>query len=270
MSEATSPKRLSEQIADRVARQIMSGTFRAGDALLSEREMMIAFSVGRTTIREALQRLEQQGLIEIHHGRKARVRMNVMPRPQDLAAATLQMLGSDTEHFIRDLKEVRTALEIAMSERAAQIATQSDIARLRRALEDNRRAICDSDAYLRTDIAFHRTIASITGNAIFMEAAASILEWLAHFRKELVHVEGANLLSHDEHTAIADAIAAGDPAAAANAMRQHQLRSNALYARLLAQHPEASKAQKKLAKPIGQKSRRKPQWPEDRLRRSSR
>jgi len=47
-----------------------------------------------------------------------------------------------------------------------------------------------------------------------------------------VHVEGANLLSHDEHARIAHAIAARDPDRAAAAMETHQLRTHALYRRL--------------------------------------
>jgi DNA-binding FadR family transcriptional regulator len=97
------------------------------------------------------------------------------------------------------------------------------------ALAENQRAISDRARYLQTDIAFHRTIATMTGNAIFEAAAGVILEWLARFRVDCVHVEGANLLSYDEHAGIARAIAAGDPDAAAEAMTRHQQRSHALY-----------------------------------------
>ena len=69
----------------------------------------------------------------------------------------------------------------------------------------------------------------MTGNAIFEAATGVILEWLARFRVDCVHVEGANLLSYDEHAGIARAIAAHDPDAAAQAMARHQQRSHALY-----------------------------------------
>ena len=64
---------------------------------------------------------------------------------------------------------------------------------------------------------------------VFEAAAGVILEWLARFRVDCVHVEGANLLSYDEHAGIARAIAARDPDAAAEAMTRHQQRSHALY-----------------------------------------
>ncbi len=77
-----------------------------------------------------------------------------------------------------------------------------------------------------------------------------MLAWLARFRVDMVHVEGANLLSHDEHARIARAIAARDPEAAERAMSEHQRRSHALYRRLGATPTAPSRAQRAKAKPV--------------------
>ena len=116
-----------------------------------------------------------------------------------------------------------------MVRKASLVATQADLRRLDEALERNRRAIHSRDEFLASDIGFHTTIAAITNNRLFEAASAHILEWLARFRTDVVHVEGANLVSYDEHATIAAAIRARDPEQAAQAMSRHQMRTHAIY-----------------------------------------
>lgn len=271
MFEPVPARKLAQGVAEQIARAIAGGAYAAGDELLSEREMMRTFGVGRTTVREALLALEQQGIVDIRHGRRARVAAPRATALRNAIAARVERVMKQPERFVENLKETRLVLEVAMATRAAEVATDGDISKLMAALAANQRAISSSEAYLRTDIAFHRTIAAITGNAIFVEASATILEWLARYRREMVHVKGANLLSHDEHVAIANAIAARDPVAAAEAMRRHQQRSNSLYTHLLAQQRQAEDAAAdNAATPNEAKPRRKHRWSQNRLRRSAR
>ena len=66
-------RKISEEVAERLARTIASDTLPAGALLPSERELMAAFQVGRASIREALFALRKQGVIEIRNGERARV-----------------------------------------------------------------------------------------------------------------------------------------------------------------------------------------------------
>lgn len=236
MFEAVARRRLSHGIVGQIAAAIRDGRYLPGAALPSERELMGAFGVGRPAVREALLQLEIDGLIAIHHGRRARV---VDPSALHFARGIEAAVGRMTRRgdgFVEDVKEARLALEVAMARRAAEAASPEGIQTLMDALAENQRAISDRTLHLQTDIAFHRTIAALTGNAIFEAAAGVILEWLARFRVDCVHVEGANLLSYDEHARVARAIAARDPDAAAHAMTRHQQRSHTLY-RLLGGEP---------------------------------
>jgi len=61
-----------------------------------------------------------------------------------------------------------------------------------------------------------------------------MLDWLTKFRSELVTARGAERLTLDEHERIAEAIATGNPAAAAAAMTDHLSRANQLYSVLMA------------------------------------
>ena len=235
-------RKLFHGISHQIADAIRDGAYARGSELPSERDLMRSFAVGRPAVREALLILEAQGLISIQHGRRARVVNLPMQGIANWLELSAQRAGTDSSRFVEDLKEMRLALEVAMAARAAEVATGRDKAKLNAALEANRLAISSRGEYLQTDIAFHRAIAAITGNAIFDEMAAAILEWLARFRTETVHVIGANLLSHDEHVAIAKAIVARDPVRAAQAMRRHQLRTHALYGQLIAQHGAKKKS----------------------------
>lgn len=229
MFEAVVRRRLSHGIVGQIAAAIRGGHYPPGAALPSERELMGAFGVGRPAVREALLQLEADGLIAIHHGRRARVLdPSALHFARGIEAAVGRM-ASRGDRFVEDVKEARLALEVAMARRAAEIVSPAGVETLMDALAENQRAISDRTRYLETDIAFHRTIAALTGNAIFEAAAGVILEWLARFRVDCVHVEGANLLSYDEHARIAGAIVARDPEAAAQAMTRHQQRSHALY-----------------------------------------
>ncbi len=241
MFEAVPRRRLSQGVVGQIAAAIRSGEYPPGTALPSERALMSAFAVGRPAVREALLRLEAEGLIAIHHGRRARVvdpSASEFARGLEAAAARVTSRG---DRFVEDVKETRLVLEVAMARRAAEVAGPENVQILMAALAENQRAISDRNRYLETDIAFHRTIAAMTGNAIFEAAAGVILEWLARFRVDCVHVEGANLLSYDEHAGIAHAIAARDPDAAAQAMTRHQQRSHALYRLLGAESGQPSR-----------------------------
>ena len=229
MFHAITRTKVSERVARQLEAAIQSGQIKEGDELPSERELMAMFRVGRPTIREALLVLRTNGLVAIQHGRKARVRQAADTSIVRRAELRLTRAYAENDRSIEDIKEARLALELAMVRKAAAIATEADIGRLREALHRNRRAIHSRDDFLASDIAFHKTIASITGNRIFEEASALILEWLARFRTDAVHVEGANLVSYDEHSAIADGIAGHDPCQAAEAMTLHHLRTHALY-----------------------------------------
>jgi len=249
-------RKLYHEVLDRLMQRIHSGEIRPGDQLPAERELMDQYGVGRPAIREALVVLEARGMVDIRHGARARV-ADRPAAPTDLGEAARRLLGK-TAHAVEDIKEARLVLETAIARRAAERASDGDIARLKAALEDNRRAIPERDAYLRTDIAFHRTIASISGNAVFEAASEAMLAWLARFRVDMVHVEGANLLSHDEHARIAEAIARRDPDAAERAMTEHQMRSHALYRRLSAGQDSRTTKVKTTG---GRKS-----WPKERSR----
>ena len=97
------------------------------------------------------------------------------------------------------------------------------------ALEAHREAVRDQHKFLERDLEFHRTIASMTSNPIFVAVSQSMFEWMERFHVDQVRAPGAERLTIAEHTRIFKAIAARDPEAAALAMTRHLTRANKLY-----------------------------------------
>jgi DNA-binding FadR family transcriptional regulator len=228
-------RKLSHEIVDRLLARISSGAFAAGDPLPSERELTAQFGVGRPAVREAMQTLERMGLISISHGERARV---VAPTPQSI----IEQIGLAARHLLatspgtlEDLKQARLFFEVGMVRLAAEKATAEDVARLRKRLAEQKAAAkpgpdgLRKDLFLEKDMAFHREIASISGNSVLSAVSDSMLDWLATFHTGLLRVRGAEQLTLDEHAAILDRIAANDPAGAVEAMTRHLSRASDLY-----------------------------------------
>ena len=237
-------RKLREGVLEQLLATIESGACGAGAELPSERELMLLMGVGRPAVREAMMALEQRGLIVIAHGRRARVREPDILDASDLARritlATTQVLDRDAVS-VDELSEARHLFETTMVRLAAERATPAGIALLRRALEENRQAISSTEAYIVTDMALHRSIAALAGNSLCTAAGDAMFSWLPRFRVRMVHVEGANLLSYDEHARIVERIAARDSKGAVRAIEAHLTRSHSLYKRL-GSRPRASVA----------------------------
>lgn len=223
-------RKLHQEVLDRLMARIHAGEFAPGEQLPSERDLMETYGVGRPSIREALQQLERSGLVSISHGERARV---LLPTAQAMVGqmtdAARYLLSVDPQ-TIDHLKEARVLLEAGVARLAAERADEAGLAVLRERLEEHRQASLDD--FLARDIAFHRQIAVMSGNPVFPAAVEGMLAWLGTYYHSLVRAHGAETLTLQEHQRIYDAIAAGQPDEAAQAMSDHLNRASALYRRL--------------------------------------
>ena len=224
-----SRRKLADEVFDRLLRLIESGAVRPGEHLPSERELVAVYRVGRPAVREALQSLQQMGLISINHGERARVVAVTADTIFDQLRHTVRHLLSTSTGALEHLKQARLMFEQAMVRLAASGATAGDVQRLRDAHARMVTSTRGTKDFIQADMAFHETIASISGNPLFAAISKAMLDWLAHFSVPTVHQPGAEDLTASEHAAILDRIAAHDQAGAAEAMTRHLTRANELY-----------------------------------------
>jgi GntR family transcriptional regulator, sialic acid-inducible nan operon repressor len=223
-------RKLSHEVLDRLLPRIRSGEFPVGSLLPSERDIMASLGVGRPAVREALQTLERMGVVGIVHGEGARVLpLSANTVISQISDAAMHLLSGSSD-LLEQLKEARLQFEVAMIRTAAQRATPEQIEHLRALLEDHKSSLEDSQRFLVTDMAFHRGIAEISGNAIYKAVSQAMLEWLEQFHHEAVRAPGAEKTSLNEHIKMFKCIEAHDPDGAAKTLIAHLKRANKHYA----------------------------------------
>jgi DNA-binding GntR family transcriptional regulator len=182
---------------------IVSGRLQPNERLV-EADLTESLGAGRSAVRTAFARLAQEGLIEHTRNRGARVRM----------------IGEDEAI---EILEARTVLEALAARRAAERASEEDAATLRGLLAEMRTRLDDGDLLGASDhnARLHRALLDIAGHAIVDRLVGTLNSHLVRFQYRTILVPGRAERSFAEHTAIVDAVAAGDPDAAEGAMRTH-------------------------------------------------
>jgi DNA-binding FadR family transcriptional regulator len=223
------PRKLADDVQERLLRMIQGGKLDPGDLLPSERQLMQTLNVGRPAIREAMQSLHRMGLVDIRHGGRTRVAEPSLGRAIETMGETMHHILARSPTSLEHLKEARAIFEMEMARIAAKKRNLAAIERLQRILDRQTAAKLEPRQFLECDGEFHREIAAVSGNPILSAVAESIFSWLAEFHVDLVRFPGLEELTLAEHQAILDAIALRDPQLAAKAMNHHLMRVNGLY-----------------------------------------
>lgn len=222
-------RKLGHEVQERLLAEIRNGAFAVGTLLPSERELMQQFGVGRPAVREGLQALERMGLISILHGEGARVlALSADSVISTIADAAVHLLSANNG-LLEHLKEARIAFEVGMARAASARAGEADLAVLRDALEAHRASLDDPARFLETDLTFHRAIASVSGNPVYIAVSQAMLAWLQRFHEDQLRAPGAEHQTLNEHVKLFDCISRGDADGAEQAVKNHLLRANHHY-----------------------------------------
>ncbi|MBB1202496.1 transcriptional regulator NanR [Enterobacteriaceae bacterium 89] len=215
-------KKLSEMVEEELEQMIRRQEFAQGEQLPSERELMEFFNVGRPSVREALAALKRKGLVQINNGERARVTVpsadTIISELSGMAKDFLSQPAGIT-HF----EQLRLFFESSLVRYAAEFATDEQIENLAKALEINSQSLNDNTLFIRSDVDFHRVLAGIPGNPIFMAVHVALLDWLIAARPKVPDAElyQHNNVSYQQHIAIVDAIRRRDPDEADRALQTH-------------------------------------------------
>jgi GntR family transcriptional repressor for pyruvate dehydrogenase complex len=209
---------LHEEIADSIQETIAENHLPSGTRLPTERDLAQTLRVSRPTVREALRLLHQRGLVKMKVGSGTFV-----------ATVSASSVAESIERYLvfgdcsyEELLTARETLEPDMASLAARRATPDDLVRLRALVEQVEIAAASNDieTFARFDASFHETLAEATHNQLIIAVVASLEKvmraWIRTVSESVVEEEGAR-----SHRPVYDAIAAGDPARAREAMQVH-------------------------------------------------
>jgi DNA-binding GntR family transcriptional regulator len=200
---------LVEQAYRSIRQRILDNVYPAGYRAL-EQEFADGLNLSRTPVREALLRLQAEGLLEL------------IPRH---GARVLPVSADD----MREIYEVLTALESM----AAEIVTRrkptaAELKPLSGASRDMANALKadDLDAWARADEHFHRQLLEMAGNTILMQTVQQLWDRAHRARMVTLRLRPRPVHSTREHNAIVEAIRGGDPEATVRLYRTHRQRAS--------------------------------------------
>lgn len=176
------------------------GVYKPGDRLV-ESDLAERFGVSRTPIREALQRLETQSLLE-RDGRS-------------LIVASLD------HNQMSELYQVRRELEGLAARLAARHATEEEIKVLREMVIADNELVGDPQALSRANRRFHVQIHLASHNRYLVQQLDLVHRTMALMATTSLAVQGRGEIAQSEHQGIVDAIQARDEDAAEAALKDH-------------------------------------------------
>jgi DNA-binding GntR family transcriptional regulator len=192
-----------------IRKRILDNVYPPGYQAL-EQSLADELGLSRTPVREALIRLQKEGLVDVvpRHG------MRVLPvSPTDM----------------KEIYEILTALEGMAAELLAKRKPSDEaLAPLERASRDMARALRadDLEAWAEADERFHRQLIELAGNRLLAQAVLHFWDRAQRVRRLTLRLRPKPVNSTKEHTALVERIRAGDPRGAHEVNRAHRERAS--------------------------------------------
>ncbi|MBQ7841557.1 MAG: GntR family transcriptional regulator [Lachnospiraceae bacterium] len=194
---------LRDVVFNTLRQSILTGELKPGERLM-EIHLADKLGVSRTPIREAIRKLELEGLVTMIPRRGAEV-------------------AQITEKSLRDVLEVRRALDALAAELACERITEEKLEQLRAACDnfeaETRKGNANQVAL--ADVAFHDIILEASGNDKLVQMISNFSQQMYRYRLEYVKDEGNYEQLIQEHRVIYESILKRDKAVAAGAMKVH-------------------------------------------------
>jgi len=209
---------LVDNVVEQVQTLIAKGHLESGDRLPKEDELVTQLGVSRTVLREALSRLEATGLVTIQRGRGM-----FIADPSGVASCArlirnaMTLSGKDLAQFM----EFRRIIEIQAARRAAEFATEKDVADLQQMALDMNREDQQYIESVRIDFQFHLRIVEISGNELMHSALRVLQEFIMTTMVKTTPNPRDYDYSRKVHLELVDAIGTRNPDVAEKAARAH-------------------------------------------------
>lgn len=194
---------LRDVVFNTLRQAILTGELKPGERLM-EIHLANRLGVSRTPIREAIRKLELEGLVTMVPRRGAEV-------------------AQITEKSMSDVLEVRRALDVLSVELACDRITPQELLELKKACQNFEHAVHTSDAKRITeaDVALHDIIVKATGNVRLEQLVNNLSEQMYRYRFEYIKDASQRERLIEEHKNIYESIVGKDKERAAQAARVH-------------------------------------------------
>lgn len=196
--------KLSDKVIIEIKKDIASGRLKKGEKIPAEPELMALYSVGRSTIREAIKTLSISGILKVQQGSGTFVASKLKEE-----TLSQRLLRADFE----DINSVRALLEKEIVRLACLNRTEADIQLMRGHLHQRKKAIeaNQQKKCAEADIAFHISIAKASGNTVLLDLYQNFTAVMRNFFN-LRDAEDINHFANSQHLheSLAETIALQD------------------------------------------------------------
>lgn len=225
---------LAHDVAQQLLELIANGTYKVGDRLPTEKELVARLKVSRPTVREAMQRLALAGVVRTAT-RRGTIIAPVAADTVALHTALSTLVGRES---LLDLSEVRAVLEPEMAAMAAERALPEQIDRLEALLAEQDAFVRAGDVkeFIDSDVVFHMVIAEMSANRVLLRMLRTVQGLLHESRRLTTQAPGALGVGLADHSAICASIRLHDADTARRLMREHLVHNRRDIERMLHEH----------------------------------
>ena len=215
-----SGRRLRGVLLDYLGERIVTGQVAPGETLPGEVETAEKLDISRGAYREAVKMLAAKGLVESRPKTGTRVLERARWNLLDPEVMRWAFAGRPDAGLVRDLFEMRAAVEPSVARLAAKRRSDAQVERMRQALATMSEAGLTHEIGRDADRMFHETLLAATGNQVMMTLSASISAAVAYTTIFKSRAGGFRRDPIPDHLRVFDAVEAQDEDAAAGAMRE--------------------------------------------------
>ncbi|HKF20693.1 MAG TPA: FadR/GntR family transcriptional regulator [Candidatus Angelobacter sp.] len=214
--EAIRKQRVHEEVAKQIE-QVILKKLNPGDKLPAERELAEMLGVSRSSIRDAIRRLEMVGLVEPRQGAGTVVR----EVSHEALVSPLTNVIAHKRQLVGELLDFRKMLEPPMAARAATHGSAEEIRRMEEILRRQDAKVRGGQLAVEEDSEFHYAIALASGNSVVVKVMDVVMDLLRETRSRSLQSAGRPQKSLAGHRKILSAIKRHDGVTAEAAMLQH-------------------------------------------------
>jgi DNA-binding FadR family transcriptional regulator len=215
---------LPDELTDELLTRIIDGRYPAHSALPPEGELAREAGVSRLTIREAVKTLRAKNVVRVERGRGTFVNpADQWTALEALVRASVQRQSATHPTLPERLIEARRIVEVGAAELAAARRSDTDLAQLEEHLAEMTAAdeARDVDVFVAADLAFHQTVLAAAGNGLIAALLDPLSQLLTPARRQTSEFQEIRRHALEYHSAVLEAIRAGDSERARRAMHDH-------------------------------------------------